>query len=86
MIFLELFLAYVRVGFSSFGGQSMIPLVRAEMVAHGWLTPAELADIVAIAEMTPGSVSTAPRSWACAPRASRARSSPLWARCSPPSR
>ena len=55
MIFLELFLAYVRVGFSSFGGQSMIPLVRAEMVAHGWLTPAELADIVAIAEMTPGS-------------------------------
>ena len=55
MIYLELLLAYIRVGFSSFGGQSMIPLVRAEMLAHGWLTSSELTDIVAIAEMTPGS-------------------------------
>ena len=42
------------IGFTSFGGMSMIPLINDQMLSHGWMTAAEVADIVAIAEMTPG--------------------------------
>ncbi len=54
MIYLELFLSFLMIGFTSFGGMSMIPLINQEMLSHGWLTAREVADIVAIAEMTPG--------------------------------
>lgn len=42
------------IGFTSFGGMSMIPLINDQMLSHGWMTSQEVADIVAIAEMTPG--------------------------------
>ena len=32
----------------------MIPLIKSEMLTHGWMTAGELTDIIAIAEMTPG--------------------------------
>lgn len=32
----------------------MVPLISAEMTAHGWMTTQEVTDILAIAEMTPG--------------------------------
>ena len=32
----------------------MIPLISSEMISHGWMNAAEVSDIVAIAEMTPG--------------------------------
>lgn len=54
MVLLELFWSFVKIGFTSFGGISMIPLISSEMLSHGWMTNAELSDIVAIAEMTPG--------------------------------
>ena len=54
MVYLELFWSFVKIGFTSFGGLSMIPLINHEMVSHGWMTLEEVADIVAIAEMTPG--------------------------------
>ncbi len=54
MVYLELFWSFVKIGFTSFGGISMIPLINHEMVGHGWMTLEEVADIVAIAEMTPG--------------------------------
>ena len=54
MLYLELFLSFVMIGFTSFGGMSMIPLISDEMLTHGWMTSQEVADIVAIAEMTPG--------------------------------
>lgn len=54
MIYLELFLSFLVIGFTSFGGMSMIPLINDQMLSHGWMTAAEVADIVAIAEMTPG--------------------------------
>ncbi len=53
MIFL-LYWSFLKIGFTSFGGASMIPLIRSEMLLHGWMTQAEVTDIVAIAEMTPG--------------------------------
>jgi len=51
---LKLFWSFCQIGFTSFGGMSMIPLINSEMVGHGWMTAAEVSDIVAIAEMTPG--------------------------------
>lgn len=56
MVLLELFWSFVKIGFTSFGGMSMIPLINSEMVSHGWMNPTEVSDIVAIAEMTPGPV------------------------------
>ena len=54
MIYIELFVSFLLIGFTSFGGMSMIPLINAEMLSHGWMTATEVSDIVAIAEMTPG--------------------------------
>ena len=53
-ILLKLYWSFVKIGFTSFGGLSMIPLISSEMTSHGWMTAAEVSDIVAIAEMTPG--------------------------------
>lgn len=54
MIYPTLFLCFLQIGFTSFGGLSMVPLINSEMVRHAWMTSAEVADIIAIAEMTPG--------------------------------
>lgn len=54
MIYLELFVSFLLIGFTSFGGMSMIPLINDQMLSHGWMTSQEVADIVAMAEMTPG--------------------------------
>lgn len=54
MKLLELFISFLKVGFTSFGGLSMVPLISYEMVSHGWMTATEVTDILAIAEMTPG--------------------------------
>lgn len=54
MILLQLFLAFCQIGFTSFGGMSMVPLINQTMINHGWMTSLEVADLVAIAEMTPG--------------------------------
>ena len=54
MVLLDLFISFVKIGFTSFGGLSMIPLITSEMTTHQWMTSAEVSDIVAIAEMTPG--------------------------------
>lgn len=54
IILLQLFWSFVKIGFTSFGGLSMVPLISSEMTSHGWMTVEEVSDIVAIAEMTPG--------------------------------
>lgn len=53
-IYLQLLAAFCRVGFTSFGGMSMVPVINEEMISHGWMTAGEVMDILAIAEMTPG--------------------------------
>lgn len=56
MVYLELFWSFLKIGFTSFGGLSMIPLISEEVLRHGWMTASQVTDIVAIAEMTPGSL------------------------------
>lgn len=53
---IQLFWSFCKIGYTSFGGMSMIPLINSEMTSHGWMTLTEVSDIVAIAEMTPGPI------------------------------
>ena len=34
MILLELFWSFCKIGFTSFGGLSMVPLINSEMLSH----------------------------------------------------
>lgn len=52
----QLFWSFCKIGFASFGGLSMLPLINDEMLSHQWMNSSEIADIVAIAEMTPGPI------------------------------
>lgn len=54
MIYLQLFLSFLKIGFTSFGGMSMIPLILEEMQANQWMSTQDLTNLIAIAEMTPG--------------------------------
>lgn len=54
MVLLELYWSFLLIGFSSFGGLSMIPQISDQVLSHGWMTASQVTDIVAIAEMTPG--------------------------------
>jgi len=56
MILVQLFLSFMKIGFFSFGGMTMIPVINDEVLVHGWMTADEVLDIVAVAEMTPGSL------------------------------
>ena len=58
MIYLKLFISYLKIGFFGFGGgYAMLSLIQNEVVVqNGWLTNAEFADIVAISQMTPGPI------------------------------
>ena len=53
-ILFQLYLSFVKIGFTSFGGMSMIPLILEEMSSNGWMTAVDLSNLIAIAEMTPG--------------------------------
>lgn len=58
MIFLQLFLSYLKIGFLGFGGgYAMLSLIQNEvMVQHAWMTGSEFADIVAVSQITPGPI------------------------------
>lgn len=57
MILLELFLTFLKIGALSFGGgMGMISLIREEVIGHGWMTEAELLNMIAVAESTPGPI------------------------------
>ena len=58
MIYLQLFWSFLQVGlFSIGGGYAAMPLIQAQMVEkHGWITMNEFADLITIAEMTPGPI------------------------------
>lgn len=58
MIYLQLFLTYLKIGFFGFGGgYAMLSLIHNEIVVqHGWITNAQLTDIIAISQITPGPI------------------------------
>jgi len=57
MIYLNLFISFLKIGLFSFGGgYGMIPLIEAELRIHGWLTAQEFTQVISISEMTPGPI------------------------------
>lgn len=58
MIYLELFLTFLKIGAFTFGGgYAMIPIIESEVLHKGWLTQSELINFLAVSESTPGSFS-----------------------------
>ena len=59
MIYIELFVAFFKVGIFGFGGgYAMLSLIQNEVVVnYGWLTATEFADVIAISQMAPGAIS-----------------------------
>ena len=58
MIYLQLFISYLKIGFFGFGGgYAMLSLIQNEIVEQqGWITAQQFADIVAVSQMTPGPI------------------------------
>ena len=55
MIYLELFLTFLKIGAFTFGGgYAMLPMIQEEVAAHNWIESSALIDFVAVSESTPG--------------------------------
>ena len=57
MIYLELFIGFLKVGSFSFGGAyGAIPLIRDVVRSYGWLEDDALTYMIAVGESTPGPI------------------------------
>ncbi|MBQ9099287.1 MAG: chromate transporter [Clostridia bacterium] len=57
MIYLTLFLTFLKIGAISFGGgYGMISIIRESVLSNGWMTEPELLNFIAVAESTPGPI------------------------------
>ena len=57
MIYLQLFLSFLKIGLFGFGGGlAIFSLIQHEVEAHGWMTQEEFVDILAISQVTPGPI------------------------------
>lgn len=57
MIYLKLFLSFLKIGAVSFGGgYAMIPLIQDTVFANGWMTEADFLNFLAVAESSPGPI------------------------------
>ena len=57
MIYLQLFLSFLKIGLFGFGGGlAIFSLIQHEVEIHGWMTQEEFVDILAISQVTPGPI------------------------------
>lgn len=58
MIYLELFISFLKIGAFSFGGgYAAMPLIQEQVVnSHQWLSLNEFTDLITISQMTPGPI------------------------------
>ena len=57
MIYLDLFLGFLKVGCFTFGGgYGAVPLIRDVVLGHGWLSDEMLTYMIAVSESTPGPI------------------------------
>ena len=55
MIYLELFLTFLKIGAFTFGGgYAMLPLIEEAITAKGWMPLEQLVNFIAVSESTPG--------------------------------
>lgn len=57
MIYLDLFLGFLKVGCFTFGGAyGAIPLIRDVVLGYGWMTDEQVTYMIAVSESTPGPI------------------------------
>ena len=57
MIYLDLFIGFLKVGCFAFGGAyGAIPLIRDVVMSYGWLSEEMLTYMIAVSESTPGPI------------------------------
>lgn len=57
MIFWKLFITFFEIGAFTFGGgYAMISLVREKVILNDWMTEAEMLNMIAVSESTPGPI------------------------------
>ena len=57
MIYLQLFLSFLKIGLFGFGGGlALFSLIQHEVEKYGWMTQEEFVDILAISQVTPGPI------------------------------
>ena len=57
MIYLDLFLGFLKIGCFAFGGAyGAIPLIRDMVMSYGWLSDEMMAYMIAVSESTPGPI------------------------------
>lgn len=57
MIYLQLFMSFLKIGLFGFGGGlAILSLIQHEVESHGWMTQEEFVDIVAVSQVTPGPI------------------------------
>ena len=57
MIYIDLFLGFLKVGCFAFGGAyGAIPLIRDVVLSYGWLSDEKLTYMIAVSESTPGPI------------------------------
>ena len=57
MIYLQLFLSFLKIGLFGFGGGlAIFSLIQHEVETYGWMTQEEFVDILAISQVTPGPI------------------------------
>lgn len=55
MIYLKIFLTFLKIGAISFGGgYGMVSVLEEEVISHGWLEKEEFLNFIAVSESTPG--------------------------------
>lgn len=57
MVYLQLFIAFFKIGLFGFGGgYAILSLIQHEIERYGWMSQQEFTDIIAISQMTPGPI------------------------------
>ena len=57
MLYLQLFISFLKIGLFGFGGGlAILSLIQHEVESHGWMTQEEFVDIVAVSQVTPGPI------------------------------
>lgn len=57
MIYLQLFLSFLKIGLFGFGGGlAIFSLIQHEVEVYSWMTQEEFVDILAVSQVTPGPI------------------------------
>lgn len=57
MLYLQLFISFLKIGLFGFGGGlAILSLIQHEVESHGWMTQEQFVDIVAVSQVTPGPI------------------------------